>query len=102
MKDDLIGVFFTEVVPINLEEHLPLIVDFWQSSLIGGANYRNNPMEKHMRMSEKKQLKRPHLERWLQHWEETIHERYEGPIARQAISRARPIGEMILFKTGAE
>ena len=56
MVDDLIGVFFTEVVPIDLKEHIPTIVDFWQSALIGGANYRNNPMEKHIIMSRKKQI----------------------------------------------
>ena len=35
-KDDLIGRFFTEVVPLNLETHLPIIADFWESVLLDG------------------------------------------------------------------
>ena len=28
--DELIGHFFTEVVPLNLETHIPVIADFWK------------------------------------------------------------------------
>ena len=28
-KDDLISHFFIEVVPLNLETHIPVIADFW-------------------------------------------------------------------------
>ena len=28
-KDDLISHFFIEVVPLNLETHIPIITDFW-------------------------------------------------------------------------
>ncbi len=99
MVDEVVKVFFIEVVPIDLEEHLPVIVDFWESALLASGNYRGNPMIKHMEMSRKLQLERIHLETWLLHWENTIREKYEGPVAEAAITRARSIGEMILFKT---
>lgn len=101
MTDEVVKTFFIEVVPIDLEEHLPVIVDFWESALLAQGNYRGNPMIKHIEMSRKKQLERIHLETWLQHWEETIREGFEGKVAETAIIRARSIGEMILFKTSA-
>lgn len=99
LRDDVVKVFFTEVVPIDLAEHLPVIVDFWQSALLAQGNYKGNPMIKHIEMSRKMQLERVHLETWLRHWEDTIRRRYAGPTAEVAITRARSIGEMILFKT---
>ena len=35
-KDDLISHFFIEVVPLNLETHIPVIADFWESVLLDG------------------------------------------------------------------
>lgn len=99
MVDEVVKTFFIEVVPIDLKEHLPVIVDFWESALLAQGNYRGNPMIKHMEMSRKMQLERIHLETWLQHWEDTIREGFKGPVAETAITRARSIGEMILFKT---
>lgn len=101
ITDEVVGFYFTEIVPIDLEEHLPVIVAFWESSLLRTANYRGNPMIKHIEMSRKHKLERKHLERWLSYWEETIHGKFEGPIADLALSRARSIGEMILYKTDA-
>ena len=39
-KDELIGHFFTEVVPLNLDKHVPVIADFWESVLLEGRGYR--------------------------------------------------------------
>jgi hemoglobin len=38
--DDLIGEFFTDVVPFDLRCHLPVIGDFWESVLLGTQAYR--------------------------------------------------------------
>ena len=37
MTDEVIGRFFTEVVPLDLEQHLPVIGDFWESVLLPAA-----------------------------------------------------------------
>ena len=39
-KDDLISYFFIEVVPLNLETHIPVIADFWESVLLDGILYQ--------------------------------------------------------------
>ena len=46
-KDELIGRFFTEVVPLDLDTHIPVIADFWESVVFGARGYRKNVMEVH-------------------------------------------------------
>ena len=45
--DDLIGIFFTEVVPLDLKTHIPVIANFWESVAFNKPSYRRNVMEVH-------------------------------------------------------
>lgn len=29
VKDELIGFFFTEVIALNMDQHMPIMYDFW-------------------------------------------------------------------------
>lgn len=58
MQDELIGTFFTEVVVINLEEHLPIMGDFWENLLFHTGAYHGGMMQKHFRINSKKISKR--------------------------------------------
>ena len=49
-EDDLIGRFFTEVVPLDLRTHIPVITDFWESVIFNKHNYRKNVMQIHQRI----------------------------------------------------
>ena len=97
-KDQLIGHFFTEVVPLNLEEHLPLIADFWESVLLDGKGYRKNVMEVHMNISQKSKIEKEHFDRWVKIFSETIGELFEGPKATMAKQRAASIATMMNIK----
>ena len=35
LVDELVGFLFTEVIQLNLKEHLPRLVDFWEDSSNG-------------------------------------------------------------------
>ncbi|MFT6815731.1 MAG: hemoglobin [Sphingobacteriales bacterium] len=96
--DKLVGHFFTEVVVLEWDKHIPIIVDFWEGVLFGATKYKGNPMLKHIELSKKSPLKALHFERWLSTWEETIRAHFEGPKAEEAISRARQIGSLMQFK----
>mgnify|MGYP003541956001 FL=1 len=37
LDDEVIGHFFTQVKKINMDEHLPVITDFWEMVLLGGT-----------------------------------------------------------------
>ena len=97
-KDDLISHFFTEVVPLNLETHIPVITDFWESVLLDGRGYRKNVMEIHLNISEKSKIDKEHLDRWVKIFSETVDELFEGAKASLAKQRAASIATMMNIK----
>ena len=97
-KDDLIGRFFTEVVPLNLETHLPLIADFWESVLLDGKGYRKNVMEIHRDISNKSKIEKEHFDRWVQLFTESVDKFFEGTKANLAKQRAASIATMMNIK----
>jgi len=98
IPDDVIGVFFTKVANFSWEEHIPVLVSFWNSLLLGANSYKGNPMIKHIELNELLPLEAPHFERWLQLWVKTVHDNFAGPKADEAISRAQNIAGVMQLK----
>jgi len=63
--DELIGRFFTEVVPLNLVTHLPVITDFWESVILNKQVYRKNVMQIHQHIHQLSSIQKEHLDRWV-------------------------------------
>src|SRR5215203_706908 len=97
-QDDLISHFFTEVVPLNLEEHIPVIADFWESVLLDGKGYRKNVMEIHRDISSESKIEKDHFDRWLQLFTASVDKLFEGPKAMLAKQRALSIATMMNIK----
>lgn len=97
-SDPLIKHFFIEVVPLNLEEHLPVIGDFWESVLLDGRGYRKNVMEIHRNISQKSTIEKEHFDRWVHLFSETVNNFFEGPKATMAKQRATSIATMMNIK----
>ena len=98
LQDDVISHFFTEVVALDWEKHIPVMYDFWESILLGERNYKGNPMVKHLIMSDKEPLESKHFKRWLKLWASTLKEHFKGPKSEEALRRATQIAGMIEFK----
>ncbi len=98
IKDELIGPFFTEVAKVNWDEHLPHMVQFWETVLLGAGTFEGWPMRTHLVLNQKAALKEEHFERWTSMWYKIIDENFEGPIATEAKSRAKIMKDLILFK----
>jgi hemoglobin len=96
--DPVIGHFFTEVVPLNLETHLPLIADFWESVLLSTTGYRKNVMEIHRQIHEKSPIKPEHFDRWVATFSETIDASFDGPLTTRAKQRAHSIATLMNIK----
>ncbi|HAA13821.1 MAG TPA: sec-independent protein translocase TatC [Cytophagales bacterium] len=96
--DEQIGYLFTEVAQLDLAEHLPIIVDFWESVLFGSRQYQGNPMQKHIALSAQEPLTALHFERWLDLWRQTVQSHFAGPKAEEAMSRATQIASLMQFK----
>ncbi|MFL5741745.1 MAG: group III truncated hemoglobin [Flavisolibacter sp.] len=97
-QDTLIGRFFTEVVPLDLESHIPVIADFWESVIFGSRGYRRNVMEVHQHIHQLSAIKKEHLERWVEIFTTTIDELFKGDRATLMKQRARSIATLMDIK----
>ena len=98
MKDETIGMYFTEIAQLDLEVHLPKIVSFWEVMLFGTGDYRGNPMREHFPLNRAQAMERKHFDRWIELWTETIDALYKGKNATEAKTRASHIANLMAFK----
>lgn len=45
-KDDEIAFFFSEIIAVEWEKHLPIMYDFWENVLFHVGIYQGNPTKK--------------------------------------------------------
>lgn len=98
VKDDVIGHFFTKVVILNWDKHIPLMYDFWETTLFHKAIYKGNPLKTHLDLHRISELNENHFERWLSLFKSTIDESFKGPKAELAKQRAISIATIIRVK----
>lgn len=94
IEDELIGPIFTDVAQLDLEHHLPLIGDFWETLLWGTGNYArhgHNPLQIHAALHQLSPLSSPHFERWLELFRASVDETFEGQNAELLKTRAQAI-----------
>lgn len=97
--DDTIGFIFTDVAKLDLEHHLPIIGDFWETLLFRTGDYSKhgrNPLQVHGELNEKTPLQREHFARWLEIFTETVDRKFAGDTAEFIKMRAGAIAERIL------
>jgi hemoglobin len=95
LKDPIVGFIFTDVAKIQLDQHLPIIVDFWSDSLFRESNYTGNPLQAHMDIHQKIPLRPGHFTRWLFLFEKAVNESHDGVNARRMIDRAELVAKSI-------
>ena len=94
MRDPLIGRLFTDVAQLDLEHHLPVIGDFWESTLFGTGLYSRhgrNPLLIHEALDRKARLEPMHFDRWLELFTATVDESFTGSRAEYAKQRGHAI-----------
>ena len=96
--DREIGHFFTEVVPLDLETHLPLIAGFWETVLFAGRGYHKDVMAVHRHIHRLSQISKAHLDRWVTLMTATIDEHFSGIKAELMKQRAASIATMMNIK----
>lgn len=98
LKDGEIGHFFTEVVPLDLEHHIPVIAQFWDSVIFGTGGYRKNVMEVHQHIHHLSAIRKEHLDRWVALFTATVDGLFEGPNAILIKQRAASIATLMNIK----
>ena len=101
LDDPIIGFIFTDVAQIELEHHLPIIVNFWVDSLFGvqgesaGQQYTGNPLQKHLDIHRKLPLRPGHFTRWLFLFNNAVDAKHHGPQANAMKAKAELVGKSI-------
>ena len=98
LADDRINYIFTDVANINIKAHIPVIVNFWESVLLNENVYHNNTMKIHMDLNDKTEITKEHFTVWLNHFNTTVDEMFEGQIAMLAKQRARSVATLMEIK----
>lgn len=96
--DELIGHFFTKVVPLNLETHIPVIADFWEAIIFNKHTYKKNVMVVHQHIHHLSHIKKEHLDRWVQLFTGIVDELFEGDKATLIKQRGSSIATLMDIK----
>jgi hemoglobin len=89
--DDLLAEPFADLCSRGLDEHLPVMCDFWETVLFRAGLYRRNALHAHRHLHHQTPLAANHFVRWLGLWNNTIDQMYQGPIAEHAKIQAARI-----------
>ena len=98
LSDPSISYLFTDIAKINLEHHLPVLVDFWDSVLFSSDTYRKNAMQPHIDLHRQAPIQKHHFETWLRYFKETVDELFEGNKAFLAKEKATSIATIMQIK----
>jgi hemoglobin len=98
LNDETINYLFTDIAKIDLDHHLPVLVDFWDSILFQSDTYRKNAMQPHLILHQKSPLEKHHFETWLMYFNNTVDELFEGEKAFVVKERAKSIATVMQIK----
>ena len=101
-RDELLGPVFVDIALMDLDAHLPVMCDFWETVLFRAGTYRRNALAPHQRLHARADLTPAHFARWLGLWCATVDDRHTGPKAELAkLQGTRIAGAMCRRITGA-
>ncbi|MBX3239400.1 MAG: group III truncated hemoglobin [Chitinophagaceae bacterium] len=96
--DDLIGFFFSDVVQVNWEQHLPIMCAFWENVLFYTGDYEGDPLTTHRGLYNKFKTTPEHFQRWLFLFFQSVDELYEGSNAQKMKDHATGISGVMQDK----
>lgn len=94
-KEEVLGPIFVDIVKMDLEAHLPIMCDFWETVLFQAGLYRRNAFQVHVDINRLEPLTPMHFQRWLDLWETTVDDLFAGEKANLAKMQASRIGGSI-------
>ena len=97
-EDALLGPIFDDVAQVDWAHHIPRLVGFWSTVLLGSDQYKNNPVPVHLALAQKTPIQFIHFERWLSLFKQTVDDLFAGERAEQAKIRAQSIAIVLQSK----
>jgi hemoglobin len=96
--DALLGDIFNNVENFSWETHIPIMVDFWETLLLGTTSYNGNPMIKHIELNRRTPLTSQHFNRWKELFYQTLDELFEGSQVQEAKRRVEAMSGLMQYK----
>jgi len=81
LSDPVLSPIFTEIARIDINDHLPRIVSFWQRIVLKNGKYSGQPFEAHRALHSIYPLTVEHFQRWVRLFHATVDCFYRGPTA---------------------
>lgn len=98
LSDDSIRYIFTDVVKINIEEHLPILVTFWSQAILGTGGYVKNLTQIHLDINKKEPLTPELFTIWLNQFYTTVDDNFKGEKAEKIKTQALNIATIMQIK----
>ncbi len=96
--DETIGFIFNDIAKVDWEHHMPIMYNFWESTVFGTGTYTGNAMTPHFVLQDKVKFTDAHFERWIFHFNTTVDELFEGENATLMKMRAAGIAGLMKSK----
>lgn len=93
-KDDLLGPIFMSHIGEDWTAHLQTMYNFWNMIIFNVRDYNGHPFDKHRELPVDAQ----HFDRWLLYFNETLDERFEGPLTDHTRLRAKNVASVFLHR----
>lgn len=100
LKDETFNHIFLEVAQIDVLKHIDVFVDFWESALFQAGKYKGDLLSKHLEVHQAYHygLTADHFKQWLNTFNATVNDLFEGEKAEAAKQRALSIAGIIKAK----
>ena len=83
---------------IDMEAHMPKVIDFWEGIAFGGGQYRGVPFDPHVPL----ELTSGHFVIWFETFCGCLDELFEGAVVAKLKERARSIAFLFCHKLNLE
>ncbi len=94
-NDELLAPIFDHAIS-DWAHHLPTMYQFWERLLLGSTDYSGNPFSKHINLA----LYEFHFARWLELFNLTLDENFNGPKKEEAKRLAANIAGSFQLRMG--
>ncbi len=98
LLDDVVGFFFTDVIPLDMDIHIPRITDFWETVIFEKSSYQGNVFGVHEHIHTLSIFKDEHFFRWIKLFRESVDALYAGSNAEKIKQRAESIATVMRIK----
>lgn len=96
--DDLLGDIFNNAENFSWDTHIPVMINFWETMLLGTASYKGNTMRKHLELNKRTPLTPVLFERWKELFYSTLETLFEGPAVEAARKKVEAVSGLMQYK----